>query len=416
MSISICLGPQIELHSGIHSSLEIFPPPGIEYTHAPHSHRFIPYDVDPSQFSPHIHPSLIETVRFADGTVHYAGIHTSRIPVDNGIPWVTDADCLLATLKVGTHYAFGGHYDRETYPAEIIQRRAKLMIRPFLNDFCKGILFHTDYALRLFLAYLHDLEAITAAEEDALRQKLAVVRPTIPAIQPRTDHGSPVRILYTGRTTTEKGSHLIQKIFSELHCQYGRKIHLTAVSPQEAVADRLPYVNYSPILQHWEYLELVAETDIFISPTLYESYGMAMVEAACLGCAVVCSSGSEVDHIGELFQDGKSAFFVENSLSEDEKVSQYTIALSRLIDSPELLDRFKWQNYRNTSTGFLSISARDRLLVKFYQEFINVTAKDQRFSAIENVTDIGNIRSFYLKELLQLAPVTNQNMARSMLV
>lgn len=69
---------------------------------------------------------------------------------------------------------------------------------------------------------------------------------------------------------------------------------------------------------------------IFVSPTKYEPFGLAILEAAKSGCALVLS---ELDTLKELWEDSASFFDPDNPGDAIEKIN-------RLIEDEELMARF----------------------------------------------------------------------------
>ncbi|MCX2838798.1 glycosyltransferase family 4 protein [Salinimicrobium sp. MT39] len=77
-------------------------------------------------------------------------------------------------------------------------------------------------------------------------------------------------------------------------------------------------------VQHW-----MQRASIFVSPTRYEPFGLAILEAAGNGCALVLSN---LDTLQELW-DGSALFFDPENEEEAEKT------IVRLLESPEFLEQ-----------------------------------------------------------------------------
>lgn len=80
----------------------------------------------------------------------------------------------------------------------------------------------------------------------------------------------------------------------------GQKERLEALSLELGIKEKIIFAGWQNDVSHF-----YKEADIFISTSLYEGYGMAMVEAAFYGLALILSDAGVA---GEMFRDGESAF------------------------------------------------------------------------------------------------------------
>ena len=174
--IQIVLGPRLELHTGIHGELAKSPPSGVTYVLPRHRHRFLA-SPNPHPFDPFRVFTTSETVQFALPTGTPVIIHSSRTPVFDRVPWLADADCLLATLSMGTFYALGGA--RVMPPGNVIRVRQRVMLSHYLSHHCMGMLFRTEHARRNLLTFVESRELLTGGELESLHQKTDVLRPTL---------------------------------------------------------------------------------------------------------------------------------------------------------------------------------------------------------------------------------------------
>lgn len=87
-----------------------------------------------------------------------------------------------------------------------------------------------------------------------------------------------------------------------------------------------------------ELLATYRENDIFVLPSIRESFGLVYAEAMSQGLPVIYSKGQGFD---QQFQDGVVGYGV-NSLSSDE----ITCALEKIINNYEVLTKNALENYR----------------------------------------------------------------------
>lgn len=101
-----------------------------------------------------------------------------------------------------------------------------------------------------------------------------------------------------------------------------------AKNPDTGKQCRLENVRFLGKLTPEEVQEWMQRASIFVSPTRYEPFGLAILEAAGNGCALVLSN---LDTLQELWQDSALFFDPEN---EDEAEKTIT----RLLENPQFLE------------------------------------------------------------------------------
>src|SRR5205823_3389384 len=97
-----------------------------------------------------------------------------------------------------------------------------------------------------------------------------------------------------------------------------------------------PGTSFHPLLDRSEYLKLLSRSHIFLSPTAWESYGFGLVEAASYGLAIVTRRGPGMEHIEELFREGKNALFVGPQATSSEYIDAYEQNVRFLLESDQV--------------------------------------------------------------------------------
>jgi glycosyltransferase involved in cell wall biosynthesis len=383
----ILLGPSHELHVGVHGSLLENPPEGIRYIqktyliHFRYAHR-----PRAGVFDPFLDQSIGEGVSFEHSADSPIPVHTSRLPHLGASPWVTDADCLLGTLQFGSFFAIGSSEKIQSRRIDLhlLEARQRWMLRQYAGSSCRAVLLRTEYAKRRLLDHVRNAGFFSDRQFDAFADKVRVAYPAMrrsPGTNKRRGKRKAVSILYSGRTFLDKGGDVALAVFAHLRRSHGSNVTLTFVgdcpSDYLTVCDALG-IRMMGVLPRGQYQELLEASDIFFSPTTFESFGMALLEAATWGLAIVTSSGKGMEHIGELFEEGRHALFVSNALLDADKVAAFTAAISRLIVDPQLRRELQENCRRLTSTGPLSTHARDRVLLPIYRELSRTPARISR--------------------------------------
>jgi glycosyltransferase involved in cell wall biosynthesis len=125
------------------------------------------------------------------------------------------------------------------------------------------------------------------------------------------------RILYLGRLERRKGaSHMAEVVDRILAAReevivdiVGEKVDATEVSPVLALLEKYPArVTYHGFLDDEAVDRLMRQSDIFLAPSLYESFGLIYAEAARYSIPSVAYATGGVP---EVVQDGRTGFLAE---------------------------------------------------------------------------------------------------------
>ncbi|MGH7263941.1 MAG: glycosyltransferase [Candidatus Rokuibacteriota bacterium] len=366
--IDVVMGPRIELHAGVHQSLLDTPPPGVRHRLARCRHEYSFRDVPEDAFSPFEHFTLDEVARFDYETGRPQIVYTSRLPADGHVPWLVEADCLLATLIYGRDFILGREeaIRQGLVDAGASRLRQRLMLRHYLDPSCHAILFRTRYRRSLALSYLASERLLRARDLERFEAKADVLHPTMPAAPSPAVESGPVSVLYMGRIADVKGADVAWRVFGALAERFGPRVELVWVGETPTRAHR-PEILILPLLDRRAYLDWLRRSHVFFSPTLSESWGAALVEAACHGLAIVTTKDDGMEHATELFEEGRHALLVSNRLAADAREAAFVRSLVHLLEHPEHRRAMSQMNLERTTHGPLSIAERDRKLGRYYE-------------------------------------------------
>lgn len=367
--MEMVLGPALELHRGMHGSLLERPPPDVIYLQRPHRYHY--------RFRASMFPGNPFDQLAVDEAVAYdlpvpAVVHSCRLPVDNRVPWVVDHDDLVAALRYGQFYAIGSEAKIRSGDIDMkaISLRQNILLSRYLEPRCHGVLFWTEYARRAALRYLEATGLCAGPVLDALAAKTDVVYPALPVL-PVPAAGGIAHVLCSGRTFEDKGGELALDVFAELRQRFDASVQLTLVSNAPvSVAGRCG-ARVVPLLPREDYLKLLTQAHIFFSPTSFESFGMALLEAAAAGLAIVTSCGDGMEHVSEMFEDGRHACLVPNELPREKKIHTYVSTLERLILDAGARREMGANGRWLVECGPFSLAARDRKLRAYYTRMVD---------------------------------------------
>ena len=141
------------------------------------------------------------------------------------------------------------------------------------------------------------------------------------AIEKKWNTKDKIRVLTCGQFIKRKN---IDKVINA--CKKFDNIELTVIGSGgkykklKALSDRVTFTGQLP---HDEVLQKMRESDIFILPSVNETFGMVYLEAMASGCITVCTKNDGIDGI---IKDGINGFTVEPDKIEE--------TIRKIIDFP----------------------------------------------------------------------------------
>lgn len=152
------------------------------------------------------------------------------------------------------------------------------------------------------------------------------------------------------RASEEKGGRYLVEAVARLAAE-GRALHAVvlgdgaaladwrALASELGVAERITFAGRVDNVPEW-----LAVLDLFVSPSLEESFGIAAIEAQAAGLPVV---GTRVGGLLEVLNDGEDALLVERA-----DATALAQAMARVLDAPELASRLAAAGRRNVEDHF----------------------------------------------------------------
>lgn len=165
----------------------------------------------------------------------------------------------------------------------------------------------------------------------------------IPRIKAITKNDKP-NVLFASRLVWEKNLATLIRIYRKSKEQ-GDKYNFIIAGDgvgEKALAEKMPDAYMLGKVDHDTLASLYASADVFLFPSVSETYGNVVVEAMASGCACVIARGggsqSLVDH-------GKTGF-----LCEPEEESDYLNRIAQVIEDQDLKQEFVKNGIEYTKT------------------------------------------------------------------
>ncbi|HVJ07683.1 MAG TPA: glycosyltransferase family 4 protein [Acidisarcina sp.] len=105
-------------------------------------------------------------------------------------------------------------------------------------------------------------------------------------MQEKIERSGPLRCLFVGHEAQRKGLGRVYAAMEGLPLSIQKQIHLTVISAQTdgtIAAPSLPNLHVAGAVTHAQVLELMRDSDVFLMPSYFESYGLVYLEAMAQG-------------------------------------------------------------------------------------------------------------------------------------
>lgn len=175
--------------------------------------------------------------------------------------------------------------------------------------------------------------------------------------------GKELKLLSVGQVIGVK-NHLTTAKAAEILIQRGFKVTLTVVGEKkdERIFRKLqeyPFLRYLPPTAKEELIDVYREADIFVLPSITETFGLVYPEAMSQGLPLIYSRGQGFD--GQ-FEEGKVGFHVESRNAEEiaDRIVDITGNYEEISrNSVELCTRFNWTDIaREYERVYQKVTAR----------------------------------------------------------
>jgi glycosyltransferase involved in cell wall biosynthesis len=206
--------------------------------------------------------------------------------------------------------------------------------------------------------------AVSGVAADTVRRWLPPgtkvdVLPNAGDVEPRTATpirpvGSPVRLVSTMRLARLKRPLPMLRMFARVRRMTSAPVHLTVVGDGKKRRALLRAIGSSGLsdavrltgrLDSASVLQKLADCDIYVAPAPRESFGLAALEARCVGLPVVAIAGSGV---GEFVEDGRNGYLADSD-------ADMVRALARLVDDAHV--RYSIAEHNRTTPSAMTWAA-----------------------------------------------------------
>ncbi|MDP2628873.1 MAG: glycosyltransferase family 4 protein, partial [Nanoarchaeota archaeon] len=317
---------------------------------------------------------ILQLPRMMHSSVDSDLIHSTRgVLMTNKKPWVVDVEMAAS---------FVGLMNWNSLKKPI----AKMIISKYLSsDYCKKILPYS-YAAKKNIEEWIDCKKF--------KDKIEVVYPAYHSTKVKRKQSDEVTLSFICRTSPIdldfyiKGGHDLLKAFQILNKKYDN-IHLKIKgSIPKHLQKNLKNITFTEenLPREKFYEEFLFKPDIYVQPTLVDTFAIAVIEAMSVGLPVVATN---MFAMPEIIQEGHNGFLINSKMHWDkyvkfdpkyekfnedvakihpEMVKDLVKKLSILIEDKNLRRKMGRNSFKMVDSGKFSIKRRNEQLRKIYDE------------------------------------------------
>jgi len=312
-----------------------------------------------------LHETGIPRMTYITNSDKYDLIHSTRgiLPL-NKIPWIVD-------IESGA--AFSG-LSWKNLQKPLMQ---KIIRKLLLSPHCKKIIPQSDAAKKSMLENL---------DCSGFEHKIETVYLAWHTTKFKREESDKIRISFIGRDFYVKGGQDLHEAFKILNKKYPGKLELKykGLVPKNKRL-KLPNVKYLENIPDTKkfYEVIFRDCDIYVQPTIVDSFGVSILEAMSTGLPIVCTDDFTLP---ELVKDGYNGFLVKSPVHwydyrfdnkgyeklalrvHLETVRELVKKMSILIEDPKLRKIMGRNSFNLVETGKFSIKERNKKLKRIYEE------------------------------------------------
>jgi glycosyltransferase involved in cell wall biosynthesis len=226
------------------------------------------------------------------------------------------------------------------------------------------------------------------------RHKIEVVHAAYHSIKVKRKQTDKVIFSFICRTSPNpldfymKGGHNLLKAFQILNKKYDNiQLRIKGTIPKH-LRKNLKNITFTEenLPREEFYKKFLYEPDVYVQPTLVDTFAIAVIEAMSTGLPVVATN---LFAMPEIIEDGKNGFLIKTNMHWDkyvkydpkykkfnrdlakyhpEMIQDLVDKLSILIEDPKLRKKMGRRSFEIVDSGKLSIKERNKKLRRIYEE------------------------------------------------
>ena len=210
----------------------------------------------------------------------------------------------------------------------------------------------------------------------SLEDKVETVYPALPLSAINKKKDGPFTVLFIGRDFRLKGGKIALEVFKMLKDK-DPKIRAIFISryPKDIEAD-YPGIEFHNLLPQKKIYSLLSESNIFLYPSLMDTFGFSILEAMSLGVPTVCLETETTAAIREIVEDDKTGKIISTRCTIDSQSGKHlSITANNILkeiynlrNNKKKLEKMGRACLKEIYNGKFSILKRNKKLKRIYTE------------------------------------------------
>jgi glycosyltransferase involved in cell wall biosynthesis len=207
--------------------------------------------------------------------------------------------------------------------------------------------------------------------------KMEVVYPAIPEIKNlKKEKKEKQRVIFISRYFFTKGGLMVLEIMKKLLETLDIECIIISNVP-EKIKKRYPRIKFYNLLPQKTLFEIMKDSDLFLYPSLSETFGFSLLEAMSFGIPVITVKTEFTNSIEEIITHGKTGLIEilkktphQKKITSNEKeiIENLFKNCVKILKNKKLLKKMSNNCLEEISKGKFSIKERNKKLNKIYEE------------------------------------------------
>ena len=268
----------------------------------------------------------------------YDLIHCAHCLSKNDSPWVADIEGVFS-LQL----------------ADDLTKKGKENIKKIiLNNNCKKV-----------IPWTKSIEKNILKEFPEIKNKLKVIYPAVPEIKDlNKPNNKQLKIIYVSRYFNLKGGEIALKVLDRLEKEYKIKGIVISDVPNY-LKKKYKNLEIHNLLPQKKLFKLMEESDLFLYPSIVDTFGFCLLEAMSFGLPIVTLNSKKTECINEIVTPGKNGYIYEYESNYLDKLFK---GCGELILNKELRLKMSKNCLKEIKEGKFSINKRNKELNTIYLE------------------------------------------------
>jgi len=299
-------------------------------------------------------------------------MHCYYYPIIYNGPFIIDIDHIYHPWLIDDNYFFNITLGKMPHPPNdnISKERLNLSKKIFSSKNCKQILPWSKWCEKTIRSYF---------KTDKINNKITQIYPAVKNIKFRKEKKNSIDLLFISDCFERKGGLQLIDSYKKIKNKYD--INLTIVTKylnysSKKLLDKLNIDLFSHLDKN-NLFRLYKLSDIFVLPTLLDSFGIVLLEAMNFKLPIITTYGNGAPAMNEIVENEKNGFLIDlinkKNVPFFQEIPQKELIekIKLLIEDDSLRRKMGNRGKKEIEEGKFCIQKRNKKLLKIYNKCFN---------------------------------------------